>query len=101
MATSSFPNICPSNLAAKATAKAALKFGSEAWVLKKREEKRLEAAQMKFLRHLQGITKLDKEKNQCTRVGTLIVATIYLQLIQSRYMFRSFIVLQCSHQHCV
>ena len=43
------------------TAKAALKFGSEAWVLKKREE-RLEAAQMKFLRHLLGITKLDKEK---------------------------------------
>jgi len=24
-------------------------------------------------------------------VGTLIVATIYLQLIQNRYMFRSFI----------
>jgi len=33
------------------TAKAALKFGSEAWVLKKREEQRLEAVQMKFLRH--------------------------------------------------
>jgi len=45
------------------TAKAALKFGSEAWVLKKREEQRLESAQMKFLRHLLGITKLDKEKN--------------------------------------
>ena len=44
------------------TAKAALKFGSEAWALKKREEPRLEAAQMKFLRHLLGITKLDKEK---------------------------------------
>ena len=44
------------------TAKAALKFGSEAWVLKKREEQRLEAAQMKFLRHLLGITKLDKGK---------------------------------------
>ena len=44
------------------TAKAALKFGSEAWVLKKREEQRLEAAQMKLLRHLLGITKLDKEK---------------------------------------
>ena len=38
---------------------------------------------------------------RCTRVGTLIVATIYLQLIQNRYMFRSFTVLQCSHQHCV
>ena len=37
----------------------------------------------------------------CTRVETLIVATIYLQLIQNRYMFRSFSVLQCSHQHCV
>ena len=37
----------------------------------------------------------------CTRVGTLIVATIYLQLIQNRYMFRSFTVFQCSHQHCV
>jgi len=42
-------------------------FGSEAWLLKKREEKHLEAAQMKFLRHLLGITKLDKEKNQCIR----------------------------------
>ena len=52
------------------TAKAALKFGSEAWVLKKREEQRLESAQMKFLRQLLGITKLDKEKNQCIREKT-------------------------------
>ena len=36
-----------------------------------------------------------------TGFGTLIVATIYFQLIQNRYMFRSFTVLQCSHQHCV
>ena len=36
-----------------------------------------------------------------TRVETLIVATIYLQMVQNRYMFRSFTVLQCSHQHCV
>ena len=37
------------------------------------EEKRgksLEAAQMKFLRHLIGITKLDREKNQCVRQKT-------------------------------
>ena len=44
------------------TAKAALKFGSEVWVLKKREEQGLEAAQMTFLRHLLGVTKLDKKK---------------------------------------
>jgi hypothetical protein len=48
------------------TAKAALKFGSEVWLLKKRD-KRLEAAQMKFLRHLLAITKLDKEKNTSIR----------------------------------
>jgi hypothetical protein len=52
------------------TAKAALKFESEVWVLKKREEQRLEAAQMKVLRHLLGITKLDKEKSQCIREKT-------------------------------
>ena len=43
---------------------------SEAWVLKKREKQLLEAAQMKFLRHLLGITKLDKEKNHCIREKT-------------------------------
>ena len=47
-----------------------MKSGSEAWVLSKREEQRLEAAQMKFLRQLLGITKLDKEKNQCIREKT-------------------------------
>ena len=47
------------------TAKAVLKFRSEVWVLKKKEEQHLEAAQTKFLRHLLGVTKLDKEKNQC------------------------------------
>ena len=44
-----------------------MRFGSEAWVLKKIEEQRLEAAQMKFLRHLFEITKLGKEKNQNIR----------------------------------
>ena len=38
--------------------------------MKKREEQRLEAAKMKFLRHLLGITKLYKEKNQCIRQKT-------------------------------
>jgi hypothetical protein len=40
-----------------------VKFGSEVWVLKKREKQRLEAAQVKILRQLLGITKLDKENN--------------------------------------
>jgi len=48
-----------------------------------------------------GRTFIYSENLLFTRVGTLIVATIYLQLIQNRYMFRSSTVLQCSHQHCV
>jgi len=52
------------------TAKEALKFGNEAWLLKGREEQRLEATQMKFLRHLLGITKQAKKKNQCIRENT-------------------------------
>ena len=48
------------------------------------------------------VTNLTPIVRVITRVGTLIVvATIYLQLIQNRYMFRSFTVLHCSHQHCV
>jgi len=38
--------------------------------LKKCEKQRLEAAQMKFLRQLLGITKLDEEWNQCIREKT-------------------------------
>jgi hypothetical protein len=34
-------------------------------VLKKREEQRLDAAQMKFFRRLLGTATLHKEKNQC------------------------------------
>jgi regulator of replication initiation timing len=37
------------------TVKTALKFGSEASVLKKRDEQRLQAAQMKFLRYCQEL----------------------------------------------
>jgi len=47
-----------------------VKSESEAWVLKKREKQRLKAAQMKFLRHLLGITKLDKEKERFSREKT-------------------------------
>jgi hypothetical protein len=36
-------------------------------VLKKRDEQRLEAAQMKCLRYLLGITKLDRETKQSVR----------------------------------
>jgi hypothetical protein len=52
------------------TAKAALKFGNEARVLKKREENMFRSSTDEFLRQLLGITKLDEEKNQCIREKT-------------------------------
>ena len=54
-----------------------------------------------LLLHFFELQNISYCRHQYTRVGTLIVATIYLQLIQNRYMFRSFTVLHCSHQHCV
>jgi hypothetical protein len=63
------------------TAKAALKFGTEAWVLKEQDGQRLEATQMKFLRHLLGITKLDRERNQSVR-EKLGVQNIVLEIQQ-------------------
>jgi hypothetical protein len=52
-----YPNVSSELRIHNSTAKAAMKFGSEAWVLKKREEQRLEEAQMKLFRYLLGITK--------------------------------------------
>ena len=69
------------------TAKAALKFGSKIWVLKKRDEQHLEAAQMKFLRHLLGITKLDKEKDQSIRKKTGVQNTVKeIKLYQQKWL---------------
>ena len=65
--------------------------GRNPWILKSRDMKR----------PMPMVVKIVTILGSCTRVGTLIVAAIYLQLIQNRYMFRSFTVLQCSHQHCV
>ena len=44
------------------TAKAALKFGSETWLLKKREERRLEVAQMKYFETLTWNNKTRQRK---------------------------------------
>jgi hypothetical protein len=45
------------------TSKAGLKYGSEVWVMNKKECQQLETAQMKFLRSLLGLTRLDHQRN--------------------------------------
>jgi hypothetical protein len=49
------------------TATVTVKFGSEAWAMKKRDRTQTKAAQVNFLRHLLEITKLDRERNQSVR----------------------------------
>ena len=41
-----------------------LTYGSETWVLRKRDKKRTEAAEMRFLRRTAGYTLLDRKKNE-------------------------------------
>jgi hypothetical protein len=45
-------------------ARPTLVSGSEAWTVKKQDEKRLEAAEMRFMRRTAGYTILDKKRNE-------------------------------------
>jgi hypothetical protein len=45
------------------TSKASLCYGSENWIINKRDTQKLEAAQMRFLRPLLGLTRLDCQRN--------------------------------------
>jgi hypothetical protein len=50
------------------TFKAALCYGSEVWIINKRDVQKLEAAQMIFLRPLLGLTRLDRQRKKLTSV---------------------------------
>jgi hypothetical protein len=44
--------------------KPTLVYGSESWTIKKQDEKRLEAAEMRFMRWTAGYTILDMKRNE-------------------------------------
>jgi hypothetical protein len=58
------------------TSKPALKYGSETWVMNKRDTQRLEAAQMRFLRPLLGYTRLDRQRNEGIRKTYKVTNTV-------------------------
>ena len=67
-----------------------------------REEQRLEAAQIKLFRHLLGITKLDKEKNQCIRekTGAQNIVKEIKQYQKSGYnTYRGWTVIEYQNKH--
>ena len=51
----------------EAVAIPALTYGCEAWVLTEREKSRLQATEMKVLRKIAGVTRLDQVKNETVR----------------------------------
>ena len=61
----------------------ALVYGAETWALKKAQEKKLEVAEMRMLRWMCGVTKLDKIKNERIR-GTTIVGEITKKVQERR-----------------
>ena len=50
-------------------------YGAETWALKKAQEKKVEVAEMRMLRWMCGVTKLDKIRNERIR-GTTKVGEI-------------------------
>jgi hypothetical protein len=52
------------------TSKAALSYGSENWIISKRDAQKLEAAQTRFLGPLLGLTRLDRHRNPDIRDGS-------------------------------
>jgi hypothetical protein len=59
----------------------ALKYGSETWVMNKRDIRRLGAAQTRFLRPLLGYTRMDRQRNEDIR-KTLKVTNIVKEIQQ-------------------
>lgn len=50
-------------------------YGSECWAVKKTDEKRLHVAEMRMLRWMCGVTRMDKVRNEYIR-GSLKVAPV-------------------------
>jgi hypothetical protein len=72
------------------TSKQVLKFGSETWTLKQRDRSRLEAAQMKFLKPMLGLTRLDHQRNEVIR-EKLKVKSIVLEIDEYRQNWKSYV----------
>ena len=61
----------------------AMMYGAETWVVKKAREKKLDVAEMRTLRWMSGVTKLDRIRNERIR-GTTKLGEISKKLQESR-----------------
>ena len=56
----------------KTVVRPAMMYGAETWAMKKAQEKTLDVAEMRMLRWMSGVTKLDRIRNERIR-GTMDV----------------------------
>ena len=73
-------------------------YGAETWALKKAQEKKLEVAEMRMLRWMCGVTKLDKIRNEKIR-GTTKVGEITKKVQERRSKWYGHVMRR--EEHCV
>ena len=67
----------------KTVVRPAMMYGAETWAVKKAQEKKLDVAEMRMLRWMSGVTKLDRIRNERIR-GTTKVGEISKKVQESR-----------------
>ena len=74
----------------------ALMYGAETWALKKAHDNKLEVAEMRMLRWMCGVTKLDKIRNDRMR-GTTKVGEITKKVQERRLMWYGNVMIKEEH----
>ena len=67
----------------KTVVRLAMMYGAETWTVKKAQEKKLDVVEMRMLRWMSGVTKLDRIRNEIIR-GTQKVGEIPTKVQESR-----------------
>ena len=67
----------------KTVVRPAMMYGAETWAVKKAHEKKLEVAEMRMLRWMSGVTKMDRIRNERIR-GMTKVGEISKKVQESR-----------------
>ena len=67
----------------KTVVRPAMVYGAETWAVKKAQEKKWDVADMRMLRWMSGVTKLDRIRNERIR-GTTKVGEIFKKVQESR-----------------
>ena len=75
-------------------------YGAETWAMKKAQEKKLDVAEMRMLRWMSGVTKLDRIRNERIR-GTTKVGEISKKVQESRLKWYGHVGLLRRKDECV